>query len=141
MTLTSWFLAVDIVHDMPGRSASAPPPARGAHDREALEYAVVRIPGVTGVRINPRARSLVVTYDPGLSCPNALRSAVAGLAAPVAAAPFEATSLTGKALARKSAPAGDGKAAVLASLATLLGTGFLPWAIRLPVALAAAAPR
>jgi cation-transporting P-type ATPase C len=141
MTLTSWFLAVDIVHDMPGRlrlryrrRPEAP------DDREALEYAVARIPGVTGVRINPRARSVVVTYDPDLSCPNALRTAVAGLAAPVATAPFEATSVTGKALARKSAPAGDGKAAVLASLATLLGTGFLPWAIRLPVALAAAVP-
>ena len=47
MTLTSWFLAVDIVHDMPGRlRLRYRRRPKAPDDREALEYAVGRIPGV-----------------------------------------------------------------------------------------------
>lgn len=126
MTCQSWFLAVDIVHRAPGRvrlryhcRPDTP------DDVGELQRAAADLPGVTAARVNSRAKSVVVIYDSALTRAESVQAGLAGLAAPMSTAPGRT---------------GDGKAAVVASLATLLGTGFLPRPMQLPLALGAAVP-
>ncbi len=129
MTSGSWFRAVDIVHRVPGRvrlryrcRPDVP------QDAATLQQAAAGLPGVTAARVNVRARSMILTYDPDRTEAEPLRAAAAGLPAPAAAVS------AGK--ARTAAET----SAIAVSLATLLGTRLLPRALRFPVTLAAALP-
>ncbi|CAA7622439.1 heavy metal translocating P-type ATPase [Magnetospirillum sp. SS-4] len=123
-----WLAAVEIVHRLPGRVRlryvlEAGMPA----DAAVLESQVAQLPGVLSARVNRRAASVVVTFDPDETDSDGVGAAVARLSPPSGPAP-----------ARR--PAGNGKTAVAASLATLLGSGLLPPALRLPLSLAGAMP-
>lgn len=123
------FLAVEILHDLPGRVRlrfRSYPDAQT--DFQAMQAAASALPGVTGARLNWRARSLILTYDPALTGAELLRDAISGLVAPAIAPPLRKNGQD----RRKSAVAG--------SLATLLGTRLLPRPLRLPLTLAAALP-
>lgn len=127
MSATPWLVAVEVAHHLPGRlrlryrrHADAPPAAG------PLESAVKLLDGVVAARVNDRARSLVVEYDATRVEPAALVAAIAGLT---------------QAEARPGRDGDDdGKAAVAAALAVLLGTNALPQGLRLPVSLGTALP-
>ncbi len=124
MTTSRWLGAVDVVHRVPGRIRLR----YGAEvDAAGLRAAAAELPGVTGARVSPRARSLILSFDRAQTDAETLRSLVAALPAPAATRP---------AAARRD----DGKGAVVGSMATLVGTAFLPAPLKLPVSLAAALP-
>ena len=128
MTSRPWFLAVDIVHRVPGRVRLRYRDRPDASDDVAtLERMASGIAGVTGARVNRRVRSVVLTYDPAQTDAHRLQAAVAGLAAP-----------QGRPAAGKRDDID--KTAVVASLAALLFTRLLPRPLRLPLTLAMAAP-
>ncbi|MCR6629143.1 MAG: heavy metal translocating P-type ATPase [Magnetospirillum sp.] len=128
MTTPVWLGAVEPVHRVSGRVRlrcrfRPDTPADGG----ALERAVAALYGVTSARANLAARSLVVTYDPEQTSQDAVVEAVAALPPPVAARQGKAAAV-------------EGKGAVAASLATLLGTPLLPRQLQFPVTQAAALP-
>jgi manganese/zinc-transporting P-type ATPase C len=100
-----------------------------ATDVEGLQPALAGLSGVKDARINPRARSIVLNFDPALTDAEALCAGALALTRPVGT---DALADGGK--------GDDGKAAVAASLAALLGGGLLPRPLQLPLALAGAAP-
>ncbi len=126
MTSSAWFKAVDIVHRVPGRVRLRYHPKASLSPGE-LERAVGELPGVTAARVNGRIHTLVLHYDPARTDEDALLATLVGLGAPAARA-------------RKPEPAG-GTSGIVRSLATLVGTGFLPRPLQLPVSLAGAIPR
>jgi heavy metal translocating P-type ATPase len=57
-------LDVSVVHSVPGRTRfDAPSIARNRRLAELLEIYLTDQPGITGVRVSPTSRSVVVTYD------------------------------------------------------------------------------
>lgn len=127
MSRAPWLRSVAVVHRLPGRirlryHRHPEAPVHGA----ALEAALCLLDGVESARANDRARSLVIHFDPALTDGDTLAAAVAGLCLDDIVA--------------KAARADDGKAAVAAALAVLLGTNALPMGLRLPVSLHAALP-
>jgi manganese/zinc-transporting P-type ATPase C len=127
MSSAPWLRSVAVVHCLPGRirlryRRHPEAPAHGA----ALEAAVCLLDGVESARVNHRARSLVIHFDPALTDGDTVAAAVAGLGLDDIVA--------------KAARADDGKAAVAAALAVLVGTNALPRGLRLPVSLHAALP-
>ncbi|MGF7174799.1 heavy metal translocating P-type ATPase [Azospirillum doebereinerae] len=132
MSLGGWLRTVDIVHRTAGPEWGrvrlryrTNPESPGAP--EGLQPAAALLPGVTSARVNPRARSVILAYDPAVTDADRLRAALAALDAPAAAS------------AIATEPVG-GRSAVIASAATLLGSGLLPRPLRFPLAMAGAAP-
>jgi heavy metal translocating P-type ATPase len=126
-----FFAELTAAHRLPGRVRFRYRMARGAAlDVRAAARAVENLHGVRVARVNARARSLVVEFDPVET--DAARLAAAILALPPAAL------LASVAPAR----AADAKelATVVASAALLLGTNSLPPGLRLPATLAASLP-
>ncbi|KJS43037.1 MAG: ATPase [Rhodospirillaceae bacterium BRH_c57] len=130
--MAAWLSRVEIAHRLPGRvRLRYRHPVGGVLDRAALERAVGDLPGVTQVRINPRAGgvgagALIVIHDPFTDA-EGLRRAVAELRAPLVREPGRPAE-------------DDGKGAVLSSIAVLLGSRFLPPPLRLAVAVSGALP-
>ncbi|CCG41785.1 heavy metal translocating P-type ATPase [Magnetospirillum molischianum] len=122
-----WIDAVEVVHRVPGRVRLR----YRSHGRPIatapLVRAVSELDGVTAARINPAARSLILSYDPAETGAEALRASVAALLPTVQP---------------ETAPAAAPKTSsgLGSSLMTLLMTPLLPAPLRLPVALAAALP-
>lgn len=100
-----------------------------ATDVEGLQPALAGLSGVKDARVNPRTRSFVLNFDPALTDAETLRAGALALTRPAAA----------DALGDDDR-GDDGKAAVAASLAALLGGGLLPRPLQLPLAMAGAAP-
>ncbi len=121
-----WLRGIDIAHLLPGRvrfrlnpGPDAPPGLIG------LAAAAEMLDGVDRVRLNPRARSLVVEFDAARTDADTIARGL-----------LELSTLA----ARPAADSGDGKAQLAAALAVLVGSTALPMAARLPVSLAAAVP-
>ncbi|WP_407279582.1 heavy metal translocating P-type ATPase [Aromatoleum evansii] len=126
----SWFRSLTVAHRTRGRVRFrfACMPGTPATPL-AIERAAENVPGVHEARVNPRAQSLVVTFDAAATDVDTLQRAVAALTPPGArAAPAKAATDEG------------GAGPLVASLATLLGTPYLPASVQLPVTLGAAAP-
>ncbi|HYG85244.1 MAG TPA: heavy metal translocating P-type ATPase [Azospirillum sp.] len=129
MSDSSWFLKLDIVHQVPGRvrlrfvCCPATP-----SDEATLQRTVGQVDGVEAVRVCRAARSLIVHFDRAKADAESLCRTIAALPAP----PAPARAVT--------ANHGNHTGQVVASLATLLGTFLLPGPLRLPVSLAAALP-
>jgi manganese/zinc-transporting P-type ATPase C len=100
-----------------------------ATDVEGLQPALAGLSGVKDARVNPRACSFVLNFDPALTDAETLRAGALALTRP---APANG--------AADDDRGDDGKAAVAASLAALLGGGLLPRPLQLPLAMAGAAP-
>jgi heavy metal translocating P-type ATPase len=121
-----WLAAVEIAHRLPGRVRLRYRFARGggSADSGVLERLATGLGGVINARVSPRARSLVIGFDPAATDAETLCHAVARLAPPPAGKP----------------PRPCERGPVAAALATLAGTPLLPPALRLPVSLAGALP-
>lgn len=124
-----WFCALESVHQVRGRGRWR---YRCAHeatsDATLIARALENIPGVEQARVNPRARSLILHYDPDRTSPELLDNALARLTPPRHGA------------ARLDTPPPEAPTAVAAALATLIGTQHLPGSLQLPATLAAALP-
>ncbi len=96
-------------------------------DARALTHAVGNLPGVRGVRLNARARALVVDFGPEATDTERLRAAI--LALPAA----DSAAVPGNARDKELAT-------VVASGALLLASGSLPAGLRAPTTLAASLP-
>lgn len=133
MTDPSWFAALGIVHRLPGRVRLRYRlhPAATRVDIDKLILAAAAIPGMTEIRANAAARSLVLSFDPGLTGPETLRDALWALPVPDEIPGREPDGETGDRQAAREAGT---------SLAALLGAPILPRPLRLPVSLAAARP-
>lgn len=130
MSGSAWFLAVEIVHALPQRVRFRLTLRKDAPlDARALQLAALQMTGVTGARINRRARALILTHDRGPVHAEALRRAVAQLPAPGA---------QGK--GKGGSELCDGVRAFGQELATLVATPSLPMPLRLPVSATAALP-
>ncbi|MDY0240602.1 MAG: heavy metal translocating P-type ATPase [Rhodospirillaceae bacterium] len=132
MTNPSWFAALGIVHRLPGRvrlryrlTAAA---VRADIDRLVLASAA--IPGLTEIKANAAARSLVLTFDPALTTPEILRDVLWAVPIPDEAPPPPNGETEDRQAARNAG----------ASLAALLGSPILPRPARLPVSLMVAQP-
>jgi heavy metal translocating P-type ATPase len=100
-------------------------------DERSLGRAAENLRGVLDARANGAVRSLIVTFEPQVTDAESLAAALQALPPPVLA------KRNGRAM---KAAAGAAPTGVAASLATLLGTRYLPMRLRLPVSLAAALP-
>jgi len=117
-------------HRLPGRVRFRFRAARGAAvDARAVARAVENLPGVRQARLNAKARSLVVEFDPAATDAGRLAAAILALPPPDAASAPRTSRAPDKALAT-----------VLASAVLLLGTNHLPPRLRRPATLAAALP-
>ncbi len=96
-----------------------------------IALAASNLPGVAGVRVNAKARSLIVQFDPE-------KTDHESLARDLLALPHPKLLPAGKKAAgsRRAVPAG-----VAGSLAILAGTERLPESLKMPVALGASVPR
>ncbi len=125
----TWFAHVEPLHVTRGRlrlryrcNAAAP------SDPQAIERAAANLHGVEDVRANGRIHSLTLKFDPKATDAQALIRGFSRLPPP-------------RALPRRGAHNSEpGPAALVGSLATLLATQSLPPALKLPIAVAAAAP-
>ncbi len=112
-----------VVHQLPGRVRLR---YRSDIDAAALKAAAGGLAGVQSVRINQRARSLVLTYQVGATDAASLLREIA----------VAAVANGGSAPPRPAATTG----AVVASLGAAVGVQVLPIGSRLPVSLAASVP-
>ena len=127
MTAPFWLSAVDVVHRVPGRVRLRYRLAPDTpDDAAALRRLVADLPGVSHCRVNARIRSVVVEFAPEETCAEQVVDGMRNLPAPLVLIPADARD--------------DGRGAVAASLATLVGSGLLPRPIQFPVALAGALP-
>lgn len=127
MIAAPWLLSVSMAHRLPGRVRlryQGNPQASGG--AQALLQAVERLDGVTSARVNPRAASLVIHFDPDRISADNMVAAVSALPLPSVDQP--------------DVRCPDGQEEVAAALAVLLGSRILPPALRLPVSLTAALP-
>ncbi|MDQ7988361.1 MAG: heavy metal translocating P-type ATPase [Candidatus Dactylopiibacterium sp.] len=126
-----WFSLLESAHQVRGRGRWRYRCAAGTPDDAlTLARAAENLPGVEEARVNPRARSLVVRYDAGKTSAAALETALRALT------PQRPAGARGAARATlPEAPTG-----VVTSLATLLGTQYLPPSLKLPATLAASLP-
>jgi len=118
--------AVEVVHRVPGRVRLRYRCPAGAVAVQPLQRAAATLDGVAAARVNPKARALILTFDPAETDADLLRSQIAALLPSV--------------LANGTSPAPIASSGLGGSLATLLVTPLLPLPLRLPVALAAAVP-
>lgn len=125
MTDNRWLSAVEIVHRLPGRIRLRYQRRSKTSDPALLAGVARLIDGVTSARVNPRAASLIVCFDPARTDADTIVATIAGLEASEAGA---------------NPRSDDGGSDVAATLAVLLGTSTLPIQARLPVSLAAALP-
>jgi heavy metal translocating P-type ATPase len=122
------FADLSPAHLLPGRVRFRFRLRRGSpFSARAAARAVENLPGVREARVNPMARSLVVSYDPAQTDVQRLQHGILALSWP-----------------RSLPPEGNGQgkelATVVASGALLLGTGGLPPALRLPTTMTASLP-
>ncbi len=125
MIAQPWLRALKVVHRLPGRVRLSYPRNLHAPDPVALESMARLIDGVTSVRVNARAASLVIAFD--ASC-----TSVMTIVATLADMRWDEVEAKPR--------ADDGAGAVASSLAVLVGASVLPMPARLPISLAAAAP-
>ena len=80
---TGWFLRLQVCHSLSGRVrfryACAPDAPR---DAASMERMVIALHGVERVRVNPRAASLLVWFDPALTDVSRLSVALRAMPAP-----------------------------------------------------------
>jgi heavy metal translocating P-type ATPase len=130
MSAGSNFAALETVHECRARVRFRYRPFRGL-EAACILRAAAAMPGVRAARLNPKARALILHFDPAVTDAAALRAALIGLA-PLAVATGR-TSEAGK----QSRPSPRGP---IISLVTLLLSGQLPQVAKLPAALHAALP-
>lgn len=128
MSVRSWFVAVDVVHRVPGRvrlryRCRAEMPAEAAGIRQAA----LEIDGVIAARVNLPVRALILSFDPARTDAERLRRAVLTLRPPRVVEP---TTREGD----------DSAAQVAIGLLSLAGSSLLPPTAQLLTATGAAAP-
>ncbi|PKU24718.1 heavy metal translocating P-type ATPase [Telmatospirillum siberiense] len=128
MSVRSWFIAVDIVHRVPGRlrlryRCRAGTPAEAA----CIRRAAAEIDGVLAARVNPAVHALILSFDPARTDAPDLRRAVMALRPPAVAEP-------------SAGETDGGGRQVAVGLLALAGSGRLPPPARLAVTAAAAVP-
>ncbi|MCK0508702.1 heavy metal translocating P-type ATPase [Aromatoleum anaerobium] len=129
MTSGSWFGTLELAHRTRGRARFRYRCRSGTPtDARTIERAAENITGVLEARVNRAARSLVLHFDDKEVELESLRTALAALSPPVPAA-------RGSTVVEQGGPA-----PMVASLATLALTRYLPQPLQFPVALGAAAP-
>jgi heavy metal translocating P-type ATPase len=107
------FSALTVAHALPGRVRFRYAGKRHALTAAALAGQLVALPGVLRGRCNPRARSLILHYDPGVTDIERLRAQLCALA------PEEGTA-AGKPASRRDLPRGKTPLAALGKSAALL---------------------
>lgn len=128
MTSSPWLATVRIAHRVPGRvRLRYQPRADQPVDPRVLERLASRLDGVTGARVNPSARSLILSFDPVVADAEALCHLVADLRHPQAAL-------------SKGIPAPADFSEVAVPAATLLLGTMLPPQGQLPLAVATSIP-
>lgn len=131
MMAANWLAALEPVHLTHGRARWRYRFSIGAQaDAKALVRAAENLQGVTEARVNARISALIVSFDPDRASAQALRAELLSLAAPGALRQALRPVKTAH-----TAPTG-----VVASLASLLLTQFLPLPAKLPATLAASLP-
>ena len=124
----SFFAELTAVHRLPARVRFRYRARRAALlDARTVARAVENLHGVRAARLNAKARSLVVAFDPAETDADRLAAAILAL-------PPAATAVPGPADAAKELTT------VAASAALLLGANALPPGLRLPATLAASLP-
>lgn len=124
-----WFHSLSVVHHVRGRLRLRYRCCAGTpQDGPTLDTISERLPGVRVARASPSIRSLLLCYDPQETSARHLLTELASLNAPSPIPP--------PAVAADS----SGRAMVIASLITLLGSRLLPPPLRLVAALATAVP-
>jgi len=128
MTGGPWFSALEIAHRTRGRVRLRYRCRAGAPTApKAIERALENLPGVTRARVNQAARSVVVNFADAETGVEQLVGRVAGLPVPAVSD-------------RVAAAAANDTRPLMASLATLLGTRYLPPSAQLPITMSAATP-
>ncbi|WP_332672922.1 heavy metal translocating P-type ATPase [Aromatoleum sp.] len=128
MTGGPWFSALEIAHRTRGRLRLRYRCRTGTPTApKAIERALENLPGVTGARVNQAARSLVLDFADDETGVERLVECIAGLTLPAISD-------------RTAAPPAGGAKPLVTSLATLLGTRYLPPSAQFPMTLSAAAP-
>jgi heavy metal translocating P-type ATPase len=125
------FQTLDLAHVTTGRARfryrGLAPLLADTSGMAALQARILALQGVRVARFNPRARSLVVEFDPATTTVDALRRALLAL-------PLEASSIAHANEQTTHAPD------VYLSLLNLIASGSLPQGVRLPLSLVAALP-
>jgi len=131
MTNAALDLVVEIAHRLPGRVRLryAPRGSRRAPCPEALRLAALTLDGVREARVNPAARSLVLSFDPNCTGAERLRRQVQALG--------RQGELTQSVAAPPPPPAPGG---LRNALFALIGTLMLPAPVRLPITMIASVP-
>ncbi|GHT89825.1 ATPase P [Betaproteobacteria bacterium] len=128
------FQALNLAHEIAGRARfryrGLAPLLADASGMAALHARVLALPGVRVARFNPRARSLILEFDPQATTTAALHRALLALS------PENVPSVVGAAKKSASVFAPD----VGFSLLNLMASGSLPQGVRLPLSLASALP-
>jgi len=125
MTDHLWLRSVEVVHRLPDRIRLRYRRHPDAPGGSSLEAVAMFIDGVTSSRVNERALSLVIAFDPARTDAETILATIANL---------------GRSDIREKTRLDDSRSNVAATLAVLLGTSALPTQARLPVSLAAALP-
>ncbi|KAF7598223.1 MAG: heavy metal translocating P-type ATPase [Candidatus Dactylopiibacterium carminicum] len=125
----TWFSTLESVHQVRGRGRWRYRCAKGVSTEAGnIAQAVENLAGVMQVRVNAKASSLIVSYDPAQIDAFQLEEALGRMPAPAR------TPRAG----RDTLP--QAPTAVVGALATLIGTQYLPQQLKLPATLAASLP-